>query len=231
MTLADGLPPAERSQAQAAAQRILFLMAVLATILGGIYLLGLIGKLIVDGSVHSVSSPGIQLLSAVIAILWDLSLLVLFAALRWQITGKGMIFAELAFVFMILVCAASSTSWFVQLSVIPRLGEGANPALQALLDIHQGLSLTYAMEHLGWGLFYGLAAICLAAALQGGRLENWLRGLLAVGGSLSLLHLVGVIVDNAWLTDLGYIAWGVLLPATTLLLAVRYKPGASASRQ
>jgi hypothetical protein len=223
MTLADHLMPAERSPAQAAAQQVLYISAIAATLCGFLYLLGLAGKLIVDGSLHSVSSPGIQLVSAVIAIQWNLSLLVLFAALRWQIAGKRMIFADLALIFMILVCAASSISWFVQLAILPRLGEGANPALLALLDIHQDLSLTYAMEHLGWGLFFGLAAICAAAALGSDRLENPARGLLVFAGALSLLHLGGGVAAIPWVTDLGYVAWGILLPVATLLLAMRYR--------
>ncbi len=37
-------------------KRIAFLMAVLSTIFAFLYLLGLVGKLIVDGTVHSTSS-------------------------------------------------------------------------------------------------------------------------------------------------------------------------------
>ena len=213
----------ERNQAKAAAQRVLFLMALFSTLLGVLYLIGLVGKIIVDGTVHSVSSPGIQLVSAIIAILLDLSLLILFITLRWQISGKHLVFADLAVVFMVLVCATSTINWFVQLAVVPRLAQSGNPGLLALLNVHEDLSLMYAVEHLGWGLFYGLATIFMAIALGSNKLENWVRGLLIVGGTLSILHLIGIIIANPIIADLGYLAWGVLLPFTTMLLAVRYK--------
>jgi hypothetical protein len=217
------LPQSERNQAKAAAQSVLFLMAVFATILGFLYLIGLAGKIVVDGSVHSVSSPGIQTISAIIAILLDLSLLILFIALRWQISGKNLVFADLAAVFMLLVCATSTINWFVQLTLVPRIAQAGNAAWLALLDVHEDLSIMYAIEHLGWGLFYGLATIFMAVALGGSKLENWVRGLLIVGGTLSILHLIGIIIASPFLADLGYLAWGVFLPVTTLLLAVQYK--------
>jgi len=63
------------------------------------------------------------------------------------------------------------------------------------------------------------------------RLETWVRWLLLASGVLSLLHFIGVIAGSAMLGDLGYIAWGVLLPAATMLLAAKFnKPPEPAER-
>ncbi len=128
---------------------------------------------------------------------------------------------------MSLTCATSSVNWFVQLAVMPKLAQAGKSPLTALLDLQNSYSLTYSMEHLGWGLFYGLAALFAAAALAGGRLETWIRWVLAAGGVLSLLHFVGVAAGSTFLSDLGYVAWGVLLPLSTALLAVRSRSGQS----
>jgi hypothetical protein len=204
-------------------RKIVFITAILSSIFGGLYLLGLVGKIIVDGTVHSISSPGVQTLSASIAILLDLSLLILFTALRRLIMGIKAVFADLAVVFTALVCVTSTINWFVQLAILPSILTGGDTTLIALLDVHSQASLMYAIEHLGWGIFYGLATIFLGVAISGSRLESWLRWLLIAGGVLSIIHVFGIPIPNQPVTDLGYIAWGIFLPAATILLAIRYK--------
>lgn len=200
------------------ARRVLYWAALVATILGGLYLLGLLGRLIVNGSLHAVSGGGVQTISASVAIAWDVVLVMLFAALRRVYGAQRPLCADLALLFMLLVCATSSLNWFVQLAVLPRLSP-ADTTIMAVLDTHIELSITYAMEHLGWGLFLGLSVLCAAAVFRAGGLQAWIRGLLVVAGVLSLLHFVGVIVASPLLGDLGYVAWAVCLPAATGLLA------------
>jgi hypothetical protein len=210
------------NDAHKVARQIVFLMAVFSTLLEILYLIGLVGKLIVDGTVHSTSSQSIQMISAVVGILLNIALLIMFTALRVQILGRNVVFADLAWIFMALVCATSSINWFVQLAVLPRVAQASDPTF-ALIDVHNTSSLMYAVEHLGWGMFYGLATIFVAIAMEGGKLENWIRWLFVAGGVLSLLHVFGVVIANSTISDLGYLAWGVLLPLTTLLLAIRYR--------
>jgi hypothetical protein len=212
---------AKRMAAMRSSRQVLLWASGLSTLFGFLYLVGLLGKWVVNGSFHSASSPGVQSASALIALLWNVSLLVLFASLHRQTGRSRKLFAELALIFMILVCATSSVNWFVQLAVMPKLSHAAESPLTALLDVHNNYSLTYAMEHLGWGLFYGVAAIFAAIAIAGGGLEVWIRRLFVIGGILSLLHFVGVVVSSSLLSDLGYIAWGLLLPVSTALLVVR----------
>ncbi len=212
----------ENGDARKVAQRIVSWMAVLATFLGILYLIGLVGKLIVDGTVHSTSSQPVQIVSAIVAILLDLTLLILFVALRRKMPGKNVVFADLAAVFMALVCVTSSVSWFVQLAVLPQIAQTGNSTVIALMDIHNTGSVTYAGEHLGWGIFYGLATIFLAIAIGEGKLESWIRWLLIAGGILSILHVFGIVTINPTIGDLGYVAWGIFLPSTTILLAIRF---------
>ena len=217
-----GVGQEQNVEAAKTTRQMLYWMAVCATVLGALYFLGLAGKLIVNGTVHALSSQSIEVAAAIVAIAWNVVLLVMFAALRREYSGGRPLFTELALIFMLLVCATSSVNWFVQLAVLPRLAVG-DPSALAMLDSHNELSIPYAMEHLGWGLFYGLAALFAAAGISGGRLERRIRWLLAAGGMLSLLHFAGVIVASPLLGDLGYMAWGVLLPLSTALLAARYR--------
>jgi len=199
-------------------RKVIRVSAILTVLFSGLYLLGLIGKLIVDGTVHSVSAQPLPMISAVIAILLDLSLLALFSGLRARFSPNP--FADLGLVFMILVCASSSVNWFVQLTLVPSLV--GDPTLLALLDIHDPSSLMYAIEHLGWGIFYGLALVFMAIPFGGSNLARWIRGLMRTGSILSLIHAIGVAASIQPVADIGYIAWGILLPATALLLARKF---------
>jgi hypothetical protein len=164
----------EGTRAREGARRVVFGTAVFSNLLAILYLIGLAGKLIVDGTFHSTSSQPVQVVSAVVAILLDISLLMLFIALRRQISGSNVICADLACVFITLMCATSTINWFAQIAILPRLAAAGDAAV-ALIDVHQESSLMYAVEHLGWGLFYGLATLSIAAAMSGGKLESWIR--------------------------------------------------------
>lgn len=216
----EALQNEERS-ARHTARRIVVYAALISTIFGLLYLLGLTGKHLVDGTIHSRSAPPVQMVSAAIGLLWDLTLVILFAGLRWQTSRKRAVYADLALVFMALLCATSSINWFVQLAVVPKIAP-ADAAL-ALIDIHIESSLMYALEHLAWGIFYGLATIFMAVAIEAGKLNTWIRWLFAAGGVLSLLHVLGILIGIHFLIDLGYFAAGVLLPLTTALLVIGFR--------
>jgi hypothetical protein len=203
------------------ARQILFFTALISTFFGILYFLGLMGKLIVNGSIHATSSTAISMVSAMVGLLWVITLVTLFVALRRQITEGRSVYAELGVAFMILLAASSGVNWYVQLTLIPKLAQTGNALVLALLNIHDTNSLMYAMEHLAWSLFYGLATIFMALAIEGRKIDAWIRWLFIAGGVMSILYIPGIMVTNHFLIDLGYYAAGVLLPITTILLAIR----------
>ena len=213
----------EDRKAKNTARKVLLLTALLSTAFGILYFMGLMGKLVINGSIHAQSSPAISMVSAAVGLLWDVTLVVLFLALRQQITGSKTIFAELGMVFMVLLAAASSLNWYTQLTLVPKIAQSGDMQTLARLDIHNVDSVMYAIEHLAWGLFYGLAAIFMGLAIEGGRVETWIRWLLIVGGVMSILFIPGQLIGNQILIDLGYYAAGVLLPITTIFLFIRFR--------
>ena len=204
------------------ARRLVFSTAIISTVFGVLYFLGLMGKLIINGSIHAQSSPAISMVAACIGILWDVTLVILFVALRHRIPESRSVFADLGVVFIVILAAVSTVNWYVQLTLIPRIARAGNAVVLELLDIHNVNSVMYAMEHLAWGLFFGLAVIFMALAIQGGRIETWIRWLLIAAGVMSLLFIPGYMAGNQFLIDLGYYAAGIVLPITTVLLALRY---------
>ena len=212
----------ETGAARNTARQILLLTTTLSTLFGVLYFAGLMGKLVVNGSIHATSSPAISMVSAAVGLLWDITLVILFLALRRLIPGSKMIFAELGSVFMILAAAGSSINWYVQLTVVPKIVQAGDANTLALLDIHNIDSMMYALEHLAWGPFFGLATIFMAAAIEDGKIETWIRWLLIASGVMSLLFVPGRLMGSQVLIDLGYYAAGILLPVTTTLMTVRF---------
>jgi hypothetical protein len=208
---------------QTIARKILLVTAVLSTIFGILYFVGLMGKLLVNGSIHAQSSPAINMISAGVGLLWDVTLVILFVSLRHLITGRKAVFAELGMVFMILLGAVSSINWYVQLTLIPKLAVLGDSEVLGLLNIHNVNSVMYAAEHLAWSLFFGMATIFMGLAIEGGKIETWIRWLLIAGGVMSILFIPGILLDNQVLIDLGYYAAGVILPIATILLLIRFR--------
>jgi hypothetical protein len=204
------------------ARKILFLVAVISTIYGTLYFIGLMGKLLANGSIHAASSPAVSMVSAAIGLLWDITLVILFATLRRQINPGKAVFADHGMAFVLLMAAGSSLNWYIQLVLVPRIAQPGDAIILALLDIHNVRSIMYAMEHLSWRLFYGLAVIFMALAIEGGKIESWIHWLLIVGGGMSIAYIPDILSANQFLIDLGYYAAGVLLPITTVLLAIKY---------
>ena len=60
------------------ARKILFFAAIISTIFGTLYFNGLMGKLLVNGSIHAAASPAVSIVSASVGLLWDITLVILF---------------------------------------------------------------------------------------------------------------------------------------------------------
>jgi hypothetical protein len=222
MTRLGGSKEPVGSDLTSLSRRIGFLAAASSTLFGLLYLLGLGVNLVTSGSFYP-SGSDVRTVSAMIAILWNVALVALFVALRREAEPSKAILAELALVFTVLVCATSCTSWFVALTAYPRLAQAADPGLAALIDPYNPSSLSYALEHLGWGLFLGLATVLGGFALGSRNASLWLRWSLIATGILSLAHFLGVITASDALTLLGFVSWGVALPVASLLLAALFR--------
>ena len=80
----------------------------------------------------------------------------------------------------------------------------------------------FAMEMLGWGFFIALAAIFVAPLFSRGRLQLAIRSTLIAFGVLSLTSVIGF-ASQTPLTAVGFVAWGPLLLALAVMLAVFFR--------
>lgn len=200
------------------ARRFGLTAAIASTVFGILYVLGLGINLANSGSPYPAGAD-VRVVSAGVALAWNVVLLILFASLRREAGPSRAFLAELGWGFAIQVCVVSCVSWFLGLTSYSLLVRGVDSAIAELANPYNPSSPSYALEHLGWGLFFGLAAIFAGLSLRFGRGTYALTWTLVLAGLLSLLHFLGVIVHSEPLIWLGYFAWGVVLPIASALAA------------
>jgi peptidoglycan/LPS O-acetylase OafA/YrhL len=85
-------------------------------------------------------------------------------------------------------------------------------------------SVTYALDILGWDVFFPLSMLFAALVFQGSRLATWIRVLMIASGVLSLAGLSGVVAGDMQLRNIGIAGYvGVFLVVATLLAVLFYR--------
>lgn len=84
------------------------------------------------------------------------------------------------------------------------------------------LSIMFALEMLGWGFFVAFGALALAPLFRGRGPERGIRWTLVAFGAFSLVSVVGYATETV-LSMAGFVAWGPLLLALAIMLALFYR--------
>lgn len=124
-----------------------------------------------------------------------------------------------------MFAVAVTINRFVQLTIVQQ-----SIAADDVTDLRRFLpydprSAMFALEILGWGFFFGLAALSLVPVLRGPGSHTWIARLFGLYGLLGLACAVGLVLDSP-LVAVGFVAWGGVLPLTAGLIAVASRPGA-----
>ena len=204
----------------AAVRRLGFWSSVITAALGAAYLVMLIAFFGTQGFVFP-PSPLVQLTAGVITFLTAPTLLVVFVAIR-EVPGRGGALGTVGVCFAVLFAAVVCINRFVQLTVVQQAPAGANTPDLARFVPYSTESVMFALEMLGWGFFIALAAIFVAPLFSGGLLQLTIRWTLIAFGVLSLISVVGFVSETP-LTAVGFVAWGPLLLALAVLLAVFFR--------
>jgi hypothetical protein len=196
-----------------------FAASIIAVLLGCIYLMAILTSFIKSGLTFPPSQP-VQFVGAIVSMGTAIDLVILIVTIQRHIAESRQFLAEVAIIFTALLCVTTSINRFVQLSVFSQYNLSENPEIFHLLHPYGSKSIMFAIESLGWGLFYGLGMLFAGLALVDDGIELWISLLLIISGVLSLLFAVGVIIRHPILSLLGFPAWGILLPGASILLAI-----------
>jgi hypothetical protein len=80
----------------------------------------------------------------------------------------------------------------------------------------------FALEMLGWGFFSSRSALSVAPLFYGSRINNSIRWLFVIYAILSLTSVIGY-ATGLPITIIAFIAWGSILLALAIILAVYFQ--------
>jgi len=85
-------------------------------------------------------------------------------------------------------------------------------------------SVAYALDILGWDIFFALSMLFAAPVFWGSRLAAWIRVLMIASGVLALAGLSGVVAGDMQLRNIGIVGYvGVFLAVAALLAVLFYR--------
>jgi hypothetical protein len=120
-------------------------------------------------------------------------------------------------VFMGMLAGLTCSVHFVTLTLSRQPEFTAQPWLPLVLSFNWP-SVVYALDILGWDVFFALSMLFAAPVFWGSRLAAWIRVLMTASGVLALAGLSGVVVGDMQLRNIGIVGYvGVFLVVTALL--------------
>jgi hypothetical protein len=126
-------------------------------------------------------------------------------------------------VFMGMLAGLTCSVHFCILTLSRQPEFTAQPWLPLVLSFNWP-SVVYALDILGWDVFFPLSMLFAAPVFWGTRLAEWIRVLMTASGVLALAGLSGVVVGAMQLRDIGIVGYvGVFLVVTALLGVLFYR--------
>jgi hypothetical protein len=126
-------------------------------------------------------------------------------------------------VFMGMLAGLTCSVHFVTLTLSRQPEFAGQPWLPMVLSFNWP-SVVYALDILGWDVFFPLSMLFAAPVFWGTRLAAWIRVLMTASGVLALAGLSGVVVGDMQLRNIGIVGYvGVFLVVTALLAVLFYR--------
>lgn len=198
-----------------------FWTAAVRALTGIAYLLMMI-SLIISGNATMPPPDYVQMFSGISGMTAGPLFVVLMACLMNFMPEDYKILGQIGLVFTALFAGMVGINRFVQFSIVrPAVLNGNTESVLRFMPYDTG-SIMWAMEMLGWGLFLGLAALCMIPLFRKGGLEKAIRGLLITYGILGIITAIGCMTYPP-LGALGFLAWGLILPVALILVTIWFK--------
>src|SRR5919112_5304221 len=126
-------------------------------------------------------------------------------------------------IFMSLLAGVTCSLHFMILT-LSRQPEFSGQPWQPLVFSFEWPSVAYALDIVGWDVFFALSMLFAAPVFSGTRLATWIRVLMVASGVLSLAGLSGVVVGNMQVRNIGIVGYvGVFVVVAVLLTVYFYR--------
>jgi hypothetical protein len=181
-----------------------------------------VGLLTLESPEEPIGDPLFTILEILIIITMPGMVALMVAVHAWAPTNAKTL-SLTSVVFMGLLAGVTCSLHFVILTLSHQPEFRAQTWLPLVLSF-EWPSIVYALDILGWDVFFPLSMLFAAPVFSGSRLATWIRVLMIVSGVLSLAGLSGVVAGDMQLRNIGIAGYvGVFLVVATLLAVLFYR--------
>ncbi len=181
-----------------------------------------VGLLSLESPQEPIDGPMLTILEVLIIVMMPAMVALMVAVHAWApMHAKALSLTSL--VFMGLLAGVTCIVHFCVLTLSRQPEFTEQPWLPLVLSF-EWPSVVYALDILGWDVFFPLSMLFAALVFQGSRLAAWIRVLMIASGVLSLAGLSGVVAGDMQLRNIGIVGYvGVFLVVAALLAVLFYR--------
>jgi hypothetical protein len=181
-----------------------------------------VGLLSLKSPEQPIGDPMITILEVLIITMMPAMVALMAAVHAWApMHAKTLTLTSL--IFMGLLAGVTMSLHFCILT-LSRQPEFAGQSWLPLVFSFNWPSVAYALDIVGWDVFFALSMLFAAPVFRGSRLATWIRVLMIASGVLALAGLSGVVVGNMQVRNIGIVGYvGVFLVVAALLTVFFYR--------
>jgi len=181
-----------------------------------------VGLASLESPQEPIGQPMITILEILIISMMPAMVALMVAVHAWApVHAKTLTLTSLVFMGLLAGVTCSLHFMILTLSHQP---EFSGQPWQPLVFSFNWPSVAYALDIVGWDVFFALSMLFAAPAFSGSRLATWIRWLMVASGVLSLAGLSGVVVGNMQVRNIGIVGYvGVFLVVAALLAILFYR--------
>ena len=181
-----------------------------------------VGLMSLESPQEPISDPMFTILEVLIITMMPAMVALMVAVHAWA-PKCAKTLSLISLVFMGLLAGVTCSLHFVILT-LSRQPEFAGQPWQPLVFSFEWPSVAYALDIVGWDIFFALSMLFAAPVFSGSRLAAWIRALMTLSGMLALAGLIGVVVGNMQVRNIGIVGYvGVFVVVAALLTVFFYR--------
>ena len=204
------------------ARRLAILSATTTAVLIVAYASTLIvGLLSLPSPEEPIGDPMFSILEILIIVMMPVMVVLMVSVHAWA-PMRVKIFSFIAVVFMGLLCVITCSVHFVILTLSHQTAFAGQSWLPLFMEF-KWPSVVYALDILGWDIFFPFSMLFAAPVFRGNRLAAWIRLLMVASGVLSLAGLSGVAFGDMQLRNIGIVGYVGVFFIIDILLAFFFR--------
>jgi hypothetical protein len=181
-----------------------------------------VGLASLESAQQPIGDPMFTILEVLIIIMMPVMVALMVVVHAWApMHAKAL--SLISLVFMGLLAGVTCSLHFVILT-LSRQPEFTGQPWLPLVFSFSWPSIAYALDILGWDVFFALSMLFAAPVFRGSRLVAWIRVLMIASAVLALAGLSGVVAGDMQLRNIGIVGYvGVFLVVAALLVVLFYR--------